>query len=167
MQATALALAFAAFTVFGIQAQQAPSAAQTQAQTVPRAPYKRAQTSFPDQVQTCPEKFDDRPEVDGIYRIGRGVTPPRATYQPNAEFSDEARQLIKKQHIKGFHAVSVLAFVVDSDGNPQDICLKTPAGYGLDEQAVRALQQYRFNPATKDGAPVPVRVNIEVNFKMY
>jgi periplasmic protein TonB len=40
-------------------------------------------------------------------------------------------------------------------------------GWGLDEQAFRAVRQYRFKPATLQGVPVPVEVNIEVNFRIY
>ncbi len=37
---------------------------------------------------------------------------------------------------------------------------------GLDEQAVAAVRQYRFKPATLDGKPVPVDLYIDVNFAM-
>jgi hypothetical protein len=36
---------------------------------------------------------------------------------------------------------------------------------GLDEKAVEAVKRYRFKPAMLQGKPVPVEVNIEVNFK--
>jgi hypothetical protein len=35
----------------------------------------------------------------------------------------------------------------------------------LDEKAVEAVKQYRFNPAMEAGKPVPVEINIEVNFR--
>ena len=39
---------------------------------------------------------------------------------------------------------------------------------GLDEKAVEAVRQYKFRPAMKDGKiPVPVSVNVEVNFRLY
>lgn len=37
---------------------------------------------------------------------------------------------------------------------------------GLDEQAVAAVSNYRFAPATKDGQPVPVEIFINVNFQI-
>jgi protein TonB len=40
-------------------------------------------------------------------------------------------------------------------------------GMGLDEKAVEAVKQYRFKPATEGGEPVPVELNIEVNFKIF
>jgi TonB family protein len=167
MQTTALALAFVAFTAAGLHAQQAASPSQSETQTVPVTPYKPMQTSSTDEIPACPEKFEHHPEVDGIYKIGNGVTPPKATYDPEAEFSDEARKMIKKAHIRDFQAVSTVGLVVDAQGLPQDICLKKPAGYKLDEQAVKAVRQYRFKPATKDGTPVAVRIVVAVNFKTY
>ena len=167
MQTAALALAFLALAATGVQAQQTAPPAQPETRIAPITPYKPIETSGTDEVQACPEKFDYRPEVDGIYKVGKGVTPPKATYNPNAEFSDEARKMIKKEHIKNFRAVSVLAFVVDDEGLPHDICLIKAAGYKLDEQAVKTVRQYRFDPATKDGTPVAVRINIEVNFRLY
>jgi protein TonB len=40
-------------------------------------------------------------------------------------------------------------------------------GLGLDEKAVDAVKQYKFKPATQDGKPVPVQVNLEVNFQIF
>jgi len=38
---------------------------------------------------------------------------------------------------------------------------------GLDEKAIEAVRQWKFKPATKDGHPVAVQVNIEVSFRLY
>jgi protein TonB len=38
--------------------------------------------------------------------------------------------------------------------------------YGLDAEAVFAAKQWRFNPGMKDGAPVAVRVTIEMTFTL-
>ncbi len=42
-----------------------------------------------------------------------------------------------------------------------------PLGYGLDENAVGAVNRYRFKPAMKAGLePVPVQITVEVNFRL-
>jgi len=38
---------------------------------------------------------------------------------------------------------------------------------GFDEQAVHAVQMWKFEPAMKDGKPVPVMIKVEVNFRLY
>jgi protein TonB len=38
---------------------------------------------------------------------------------------------------------------------------------GLDQKAMEAVSKWRFRPATKDGKPVPVMVNVEVHFRLY
>jgi TonB family protein len=38
---------------------------------------------------------------------------------------------------------------------------------GLDEKALEAVRQYKFKPAVFNGKPVPVEINIEVNFRIY
>jgi TonB family protein len=38
---------------------------------------------------------------------------------------------------------------------------------GLDERALEAVKLWRFEPSRKDGQPVPVQINVEVNFRLY
>src|SRR5579885_2990636 len=37
----------------------------------------------------------------------------------------------------------------------------------LDRQALTAVSTWKFNPATKDGQPVAVKINIDVSFKLF
>jgi len=39
-------------------------------------------------------------------------------------------------------------------------------GLGLDENAIQALKQWKFRPGMKNGIPVDVALNIEVNFSL-
>jgi TonB family protein len=39
---------------------------------------------------------------------------------------------------------------------------------GLDEEALKAVRKYKFKPALMDGRiPVPVEINMAVNFRIY
>ena len=38
--------------------------------------------------------------------------------------------------------------------------------YGLDDQAIKAIRQWTFEPGTKDGKPVAVRVEVEMTFTL-
>jgi protein TonB len=40
-------------------------------------------------------------------------------------------------------------------------------GFGLDQKAIQAVQQWKFQPAMKDEQPVPVLLNVEVQFRLY
>jgi len=41
-----------------------------------------------------------------------------------------------------------------------------PLGKGLDEKAMDAVKTWRFEPATKEGAPVAIQIQIEVTFRL-
>jgi periplasmic protein TonB len=96
----------------------------------------------------------------GAYRPGNGVLAPKLIYKLDPEFSEEARK-------NKYQGVVVLYAVVGTDGKPRDITVKRSLGMGLDEKAKEALLQWRFEPGTKDGQPVPVEVYVEVSFHLF
>ncbi|MFP5277970.1 MAG: energy transducer TonB [Acidobacteriota bacterium] len=121
------------------------------------------------QVQECPTKFEDSLKSDGIAGEAdrASMTPPRPRKQVEAEFSKEAKTVIRNGHMKNFEAISLISLIIDENGFPRDPCVMKAAGYGLDLQAVKAALKYRFVPATKNGKPVPARASVEVFFKLY
>ncbi len=96
----------------------------------------------------------------GVYRVGGGVSAPRAIYAPDPEYSDEARKA-------KFQGTAILWVVIGPDGRPHQIRVERSLGMGLDEKAIEAVRTWRFQPAMKDGRPVAVQVNVEVNFRLY
>lgn len=96
----------------------------------------------------------------GVYRVGGGVSAPRAIYTPDPEFSEEARKA-------KYQGVVVLWMIVGADGRTRQILVQRTLGMGLDEKAIEAVRRWRFEPARKDGVPVAVQVNVEVNFRLY
>jgi TonB family protein len=48
--------------------------------------------------------------------------------------------------------------VVGVDGHTSDLKIKTPAGHGFDEAALEAAARLVFEPATRDGTPIPARI---------
>jgi protein TonB len=95
-----------------------------------------------------------------VYQVGGGVAAPKVIYAVDPEFSDEARRA-------KFQGICVVALIVDAQGNPQRVHAVGHLGMGLDEKAVAAVKQYKFKPATLQGRPVPVEVNVEVDFRIY
>lgn len=98
--------------------------------------------------------------VSGVYRVGGSVTPPVPLSTVEAEFSDEARRA-------KYSGICMISLVVDTHGMPQNVRVIRALGKGLDEKAMEAVRQYRFKPAMKDGVPVPVMINVEVNFRLF
>jgi TonB family protein len=95
----------------------------------------------------------------GAYRVGGGVSAPLAIFDPDPEYSDEARQA-------KYQGTVMLWVVVGTDGRPREIRVQRSLGMGLDEKAVAAVRGWKFRPGMKDGVPVAVQVNIEVVFRL-
>jgi protein TonB len=59
-----------------------------------------------------------------------------------------------------------LEIVVRADGSVGNIRLvrSLDARFGLDDEAIKAVRNWRFDPARLAGKPVQVRVPVEVSF---
>lgn len=96
----------------------------------------------------------------GLRRIGGGVSAPVVLFQPEPEFSDEAR----KAKIAG----NVLVYLqVDEQGRPSHVRVLRGIGMGLDQKAVTAVERYHFRPAMEDGHPVRVEMQVDVGFQIF
>ncbi|MGA2743386.1 MAG: energy transducer TonB [Candidatus Sulfotelmatobacter sp.] len=96
----------------------------------------------------------------GIFHVGGGVSPPRPIYQPEPEFSEEARKA-------KYQGVCTLGLIVGTDGRPTNIRVLNSLGMGLDEKAIETVRTWKFEPAMKDGHPVRVEIAVEVDFHLY
>jgi TonB family protein len=90
-----------------------------------------------------------------------GVTLPKVISEVKPQYTPEAL----RARIEGTVMMTV---VVRTDGTPDDIEItqSLDTEYGLDNQAVTALSQWRFEPGQKDGKPVPVLVTVEMRFRL-
>jgi len=95
-----------------------------------------------------------------LLRDLKGIEPPRIIYQIDPEFTESARAA-------KFSGTTVVRLEINKSGAIQDVQIVRPIGFGLDDQAVRAVEQWRFSPAKRNGEPLEVLVNVEVNFKLY
>lgn len=109
-----------------------------------------------------PDATSSRPDAGkpSIFHVGPGVMAPKPLFTPEPKYSDVARY-------EKFQGVLVVSVIVGADGNVQSIRLVRALGMGLDESAQSMLQTWRFDPATRDGKPVAVDMNIEVSFNLY
>ena len=98
--------------------------------------------------------------VSGPCRVGGDVSEPVPIYDPDPQYSDAARQA-------KFQGTVVVAVVIGADGHVYNPKVVQSVGLGLDQKAIEAVSLWRFEPAKKDGKPVRVAANIEVNFRLY
>jgi len=87
------------------------------------------------------------------------ATAPRPVFTADPEYSQEARDA----HYEGS---CVLWMIVGSDGKPRNIKVVRTLGLGLDEKAIEAVKQWKFEPGMMDGKPVAVQVNLKMSFRL-
>jgi TonB family protein len=95
----------------------------------------------------------------GPYRPGSGITAPSILREIKPDYTEEGR----RRNIEGD---VVLEIVVRSDGSVGNVKLLNGLGAGLDERAIDAVKQWRFNPAHRYSVPVDVIVEVAVEFKL-
>jgi TonB family protein len=95
----------------------------------------------------------------GPYRPGSGIEPPRLVREVKADYTDEARR-------RNLTGDVVLEIVVRRDGSVGDVTVLQGLGSGLDQRAIAAVRQWRFEPARRRGAPVDVIVEVAVEFTL-
>jgi TonB family protein len=110
---------------------------------------------------TLPSGYEMKDERKAGAVLPPTVTPPVVVRQVNPQLSDEARQ-----H-RPLDATVLVGLVVDVHGDPQQVHVVRGFGEGLDEQAVKAVEQYRFRPAMKDGQAVATALNVSVRFQIF
>jgi TonB family protein len=124
----------------------------------------RVMASLPDfwklYYQAVAAKTDYRPRDPMVLRQNTVDTKARllTTFEPGSnEFAQS----------KGVAGMALYHAVIGSDGKPGEIAVARPIGFGLDESAVAAIRTAKFEPAVKDGKPVPVMLDLVVQFRIY
>lgn len=113
---------------------------------------------LPQQPSTKSGKAPAQPESG---RAEGAISPPKLIYSPDPHYTVEAR----RAHVEG---AVVLTLMVGTDGLPREIKLIRNLGYGLDEEAIKAVRTWRFEPAKKNGKPVPIRIDaLEIDFRLH
>jgi len=95
----------------------------------------------------------------GSVRMGPGILAPTVLYKVEPQYTDEARAA-------KYQGTVLLTVDVEPDGVAHNIRATRGLGLGLTQSALDAVRQWRFHPATRDGAPLAVQASIEVNFRL-
>jgi TonB family protein len=107
-------------------------------------------------IRTFPLRGQDR----AVHSVTEpGVVSPRVLYKVDPNYTQDA----KAAKIAG---TVVVALEVQADGRAHNAQIVRSLHPGLDQSALDAISQWRFQPGTKNGLPVTVKATIEINFKL-
>jgi TonB family protein len=96
---------------------------------------------------------------EGVFQTGEITDLPMILFKVDPQYSEEAR---KAQ----YQGTVVLEAIIRSDGTIEILRVVRSLDFGLDENAIQALKQWKFRPGMRNGQPVDVALNIEVNFNL-
>ncbi len=124
----------------------------------------RLKASMPDcwklYYQAVAEKADYRPTDPTVFR--QNAVDKKAKLM--SVFQPESNEFAQADAVSG---MALYHTVIGPDGKPQEIAVARPIGFGLDENAVQSIRKANFEPAIKDGKPVPVLLDLVVEFHIY
>jgi hypothetical protein len=127
--------------------------------------------------------FDDQllASMPPFWRFYYQAVADKSDYRPSDPAVQRQNTVDKKARLLSFtdpasneyaqaYAVAGMALyhtVVGVDGKAREIAVGRPIGFGLDENAVEAIRRATFEPAILDGKPVPVLLDVVVEFRIY
>jgi TonB family protein len=99
---------------------------------------------------------------DQIFRAPwpTGFEQPVLRSAPDPVFPDYLRR-------KKVTGMVVVGLIVDKSGNAGNVHVIQGLGNDLDQEAVKAVQKYRFSPAAYKGQNVASEIKVIVNFRVY
>ena len=97
----------------------------------------------------------------GVERAGKGIAHPAVIKEFKPQYTKEAKDL-------GIQGTVEVEAVINADGRVGEVRVTRSLDkeHGLDEQAVKAVKQWEFKPAMKNGVAVPVLVSIEMTYSV-
>jgi protein TonB len=99
-------------------------------------------------------------DPDRVYPATFVTERARVIAKPEPQYTEDAR----RNQVTGS---VVLRVVFSRTGEVTNIRAISPLPFGLTERAIAAARLIRFRPATKDGRPVNVYMQLEYNFNLY
>jgi outer membrane biosynthesis protein TonB len=110
--------------------------------------------------QAAESKADYKPTDPGVFRqsaVDQKAKLISAIDPPSNEFAQA----------NGVAGMALYHAVIGSDGKVEEVVAGRPIGFGLDESAEQTIRNASFQPAIKDGKPVPVALDVVVSFRIY
>ncbi len=94
-----------------------------------------------------------------VWMVGGDVTEPKEISRVRPVYPPEARAAKKG-------GVVVIEAVIDASGSVADAEVVRHVDPALDEAALAAVRQWRYQPATRDGKPVAVFLTVTLTFML-
>ena len=98
------------------------------------------------------------PQEDSVLRVGGEVSKPERLTGMDPKYTEAAR----RARIQG---VVILEAIIDREGRVGSTRVLKGLPMGLDQEAIDAVNQWTFKPATRGGEPVAVYFTLIVEFK--
>jgi TonB family protein len=98
-------------------------------------------------------------DIRPIAPLPGDIAPSVAEYTTPPLYSDEARR-------RSIEGVVLVRAAVDASGRVRDAQVTQGLGAGLEQNALVALRQWRFDPGTRNGAAIPMDVEIAIAFTL-
>ena len=111
----------------------------------------------------APNAVGDSSKMDTgepVFHLGGDVKPPKSIHTPEPDYSEIARY----ESLQGNATIKVM---IDKEGKVINTRVVKPLGLGLDEKSQATIMGWTFHPATRNGEPVTVELNVEVAFRVY
>jgi TonB family protein len=99
-------------------------------------------------------------DPDRVYPVPQVTERARVLAKPEPQYTEDARRNLVMGTV-------VLRVVFSRTGEVTNIRAIHALPFGLTEKAIAAARLIRFRPATKDGRPVNVYMELEYNFNLY
>jgi len=98
-------------------------------------------------------------DIRPLEPLAGDIAPSVAEYTTPPLYSDEAR-------VRGIEGVVLVRAHIDASGRVNEARVTRALGFGLDQNALVALRQWRFRAGTRNTTPVPMDVDIEIGFTL-
>jgi TonB family protein len=96
---------------------------------------------------------------DGFLPFAIGMTPPAVLERVDPRYTESARRARRQ-------GIVVLQLRIGATGEVVTVGVLKSLGFGLDEEAERAVRQWRFAPARRNGQAVGVVYTITVRYEL-
>ena len=97
--------------------------------------------------------------VEGAYLPGPDVVMPKLKREVKPAYTRDA-------YAAKIEGAVIVQCVVEPDGTVSHATVLRSLEPGLDQEALKAARGWRFEPGRREGKPVPVRVSIELQFRI-